>query len=145
MSCLDCFKKIKYSCFYNFHHPLNEIVIMNNKNIHTQQPVYEKNTFLYNKYNKIQEYESLKQPYNVHNNVKIPEIIINDTDEEIIYDKFREKLNNILLNKIKTIKKNELEYKKQRVEKLLEKNKNNLRNRKNKIDVIENVEWDVIE
>ena len=145
MYCFDCFKKIKKSYFYNFQHPLNEIVIMNNKHIHTQQPVYEKNTFLYNKYNRIEKYENLKEPYN---KVQIPKIIIEDTDEDIIFDKFRADLNNILINKIKIIKNNELKHKKDIVEKLLEKNRvfdKNLRNRKNKIDVIENIEWDVIE
>ena len=88
MCCLDCFKKLTHSHFYNFNHPLNEIVIMNNKNIHTQQPIFEKNTYLYNKYN------NLIPPYKVHNDSQtipksfiIPKIIINDTDEEIIYDK----------------------------------------------------------
>ena len=52
------------------------------KNIHTQQPVFEKNTYLYNKYN------NLIPPYKVHNDSPtipksfiIPKIIINDTDE----------------------------------------------------------------
>ena len=146
MCCLDCEELIKYSNFYNFdnktNYPLEEIIIVKNDNSIIRQPLR------YNAESKI-------------NNYKIPKIIIEDSDEDIIYDKkynFKNKLKKILENKIIKAKKIELNNKKI-VENLLKKNNNEvyfeniqqnntnslIRNRKNKIEIFKDDEWDIIE
>ena len=150
MCCLECIKNIVPGEFYNFNYPLEEIVIMKNNKIN-KQPVFEKNTYLYKKYN---DKDNCKMC-----NKTIPKIIIEDSDEEIIYDinnTFKEDLKKILSNKIKVIKNNNMKYKQEVIEHFLENNineikfeniTNNIRNRKNKIKVIEEVEeeWNIIE
>ena len=150
MCCLECIKNIVPGEFYNFNYPLEEIVIMKNNKIN-KQPVFEKNTYLYKKYND-------KDNSKMYNKT-IPKIIIEDSDEEIIYDinnTFKEDLKKILSNKIKVIKNNNMKYKQEVIEHFLENNineikfeniTNNIRNRKNKIKVIEEVEeeWNIIE
>lgn len=144
MCCIDCLKNLKYSDFYNFNHktthPLEEVVIHKNNRIINNQPIY---------------------PFNKINRLKLPKIIIDDDNESIIYDKnindkqlFIGKLNKIILGKIKEQKFNN---KKNIIENLLINrvdeiefetlnNENTiLRNRKNKIDLIDNEEWNIIE
>lgn len=154
MCCLECIKNIVPGEFYNFNYPLEEIVIMKNNKIN-KQPVFEKNTYLYKKYN---DKDNCKMC-----NKTIPKIIIEDSDEEIIYDinndiinkyNFKEDLERILSNRIKVIKNNNMKYKQEVIEHFLENNineikfeniTNNIRNRKNKIEVIEEEEWNIVE
>ena len=172
--CLDIFDELqKNNNFYNFNNKtpeLEEIIIVKNDNSIIRQPLFTNNK-RFNDENLTGKYKSQK----IH---KIPKIIIEDTEEEIIYNKnitrkkinnniitnklknimmdqiFIDRLNDIIINKINNFRKDKIKYKKDIIENFLITKKdelkfenltNQIRNRKNKIEKIDNEEWNIIE